>query len=68
MYMIQGKTPILGRPRFDMGAQAIPNSNYQSSEEYLSESTSLLDELNRRQMLMHYADIAEEQAKEASKN
>ena len=68
MYMIQGKTPILGRPRFDMAAQAIPNSNYQSSEEYLSKSTSLLDELNRRQMLMYYADIAEDQAKEASKN
>ena len=70
MYMIDGKKPILGKPRYDMAAEALPKSlgNFTSAEEYLSKSTSLLDELNRRQMLMHFAGVAEDQAKEASEN
>ena len=68
MYMIEGKKDILGRPRYDVGAQAIPNSNYETAEEYLSESTGLLDELNRRQFLMHFAGVAEDDTKAEKKN
>ena len=41
---------------------------YQTEEEYLSESISLIDELDRRQMLMHYADIAEDKFDPMSEN
>ena len=68
MYMIEGKKDILGRPRYDVGAQTIPNSNYETAEEYLSESTSLLDELDRRQFLMHFAGVAEDDTKAEKKN
>tara|TARA_R110000782_G_scaffold269988_1_gene369203 strand:- start:49 stop:615 length:567 start_codon:yes stop_codon:yes gene_type:complete len=68
MYMIQGKTDIMGKPRYDAAAQSIPNSQYQTAEDYLVESTSLIDELNRRQMLMYYADIAEDSFKKIVDN
>ena len=68
MYVIQGKTDIMGKPRYDAAAQAMPNSDYKTAEEYIAESTSLIDELNRRQTLMYYADIAEDSFKDISKN
>ena len=68
MYMIEGKEDIGGKPRYDVAAQSLPNSTYKTAEEFLSEATSLVDEINRRQRLMKAADLASSQSKIPPKN
>ena len=67
MFMIQGKQDIDGEPRYDVAAQLVPGGEFNTAEEYLSESISLTDEIKRRQFLMLLADREEDKV-EGNKN
>ena len=49
------KRKELGAELFDMAAQSLENSDFSTSEEYLANSENILEELNRRMVIMDRA-------------